>query len=84
MPQVIAQRQLRNDNARIMAAVRAGETFTITSRGEPVAQLLPLRPGRRTVVALADLIAAVNPSVRVDAAQWRADMDATFDQDIDR
>ena len=38
MPKIIAQRDLRNDNAKVMDAVTAGETFIVTRNGEPVAE----------------------------------------------
>ena len=41
MPETIAQRQLRNDNAEIMRRVEAGESFVITRNGKPVADLVP-------------------------------------------
>jgi prevent-host-death family protein len=55
---VIAQRELRNDNAKVLNAVCAGQTFIITRNGEPVAELRPVRPGRRRVVPRADLLIA--------------------------
>lgn len=36
-------RELRNRTADVVAAVRAGETVTLTSRGEPVADIVPHR-----------------------------------------
>lgn len=38
----ISQRELRNDNAAIIRAVEAGESFTVTRRGVPVARLTPV------------------------------------------
>ena len=44
MSRTIPQRELRNDNARVIAAVvAAGETFIVTRNGEPVGSLI--RPG---------------------------------------
>jgi len=37
----IAQRELRNENAKVIEAVTAGETFIVTRHGEPVAELRP-------------------------------------------
>jgi prevent-host-death family protein len=42
----IAQRELRNDVARVLREAEAGATFTITVRGRPVARLGPLRTAR--------------------------------------
>ncbi|MDP9384919.1 MAG: type II toxin-antitoxin system prevent-host-death family antitoxin [Actinomycetota bacterium] len=38
---VIAQRELRNDIGRVLRAAEAGESFTVTVRGRPVARLVP-------------------------------------------
>lgn len=43
---VIPQRELRNDIAAVLRAAEAGETFTITVRGRPVARLGPPVPAR--------------------------------------
>jgi prevent-host-death family protein len=43
MPErTIPQRDLRNDIAAVLRAAEAGESFTITVRGRPVARLVPL------------------------------------------
>ena len=56
MARRIAHRDLRNDSARILREVAAGETFEVTNHGEVVAVLGPptadpfplaLRPARR-------------------------------------
>ena len=39
-------RELRNRTAEVVAAVQAGQPVTLTSRGEPVADIVPHR--RRT------------------------------------
>lgn len=38
----IAQRELRNNISAVLRAAEAGETFTVTVRGRPVARLVPL------------------------------------------
>jgi prevent-host-death family protein len=40
---VIPQRELRNNVSEVLRAAEAGETFTITVRGRPVARLGPPR-----------------------------------------
>jgi prevent-host-death family protein len=45
MVKTISQRELRNDNAEIMRGVEAGEEYTVTRRGVPVARLVPATPG---------------------------------------
>lgn len=42
----VGVRELRNDTARVIDAVRAGERVTLTVRGEPIADIVP--HGRRT------------------------------------
>lgn len=37
----IPQRELRNNIAAILRAAEAGQTFTVTVRGRPVARLVP-------------------------------------------
>ena len=76
----IAQRELRNENAKVMDAVTAGETFVVTRNGEPVAELRPLRAGRRTFVSRAEVAEFAAANVRIDRDQFRADLDAVIDQ----
>jgi prevent-host-death family protein len=54
----IPQRELRNNIASILRAAEAGETFTVTVRGRPVARLIP--PGE-----------AGQPRTEVDRATLR-------------
>lgn len=37
----IPQRELRNNISAVLRAAQAGETFTVTVRGRPVARLVP-------------------------------------------
>jgi prevent-host-death family protein len=39
MAKTIPQRELRNENAKVMDAVAAGETFVVTRNGEPARHL---------------------------------------------
>lgn len=39
----INQRELRNDSAEVMRGVEQGETYVVTRRGVPIAQLAPIR-----------------------------------------
>jgi prevent-host-death family protein len=80
MVRTIAQRELRNDNAKVMDAVVGGETFVVTRNGEPVAELRPLRAGRRTFISRAEVAALAVANVRIDRDQFRADLDAVIDQ----
>lgn len=69
----VAARELRNRTADVLRRVAAGEPVTITSRGRPVAELIPLRTVRRRPIARADLIrrldaAQADPGLRQDLA----------------
>ncbi len=77
---VIQQRDLRNDSGRVLAAVEAGERFTITRNGKPVARLEPI--GKRTFVPIAELISTNAAVPKVDYSQWRADLDALIDPEV--
>lgn len=84
MTRTIAQRDLRNDNAKVIEAVTAGETFIITRNGEPVAELRPIRPHRRTFVSRAEIEEMAATGVRIDHRRVREDLDRAFDQGITR
>jgi prevent-host-death family protein len=52
----IPVRQLNQDTAGVLARVERGETLEITSRGRPIARLVPATAGKLDEVA--DLVAA--------------------------
>jgi prevent-host-death family protein len=80
MARTIPQRELRNENAKLIDAVAAGETFVVTRRGEPVAELRPIQSGRKTFITRDDLARLSNAAVRIDPDQFRRDLDANIDQ----
>lgn len=82
MAKTIAQRELRNDNAKVIDAVTAGETFVVTRNGEPVAELRPIRTGRRAFVSRDDVAALAKAAVRIDHRRFRADLDRSIDQGL--
>ena len=82
MARTIPQRELRNDNARIIEAVAAGESFVVTRNGVPVAELRPVRPARRTFVPRSELIALAGSGPHLDGRRFRADLDRTVDQGL--
>lgn len=49
MARTIAHRELRNNSSAILREVQAGETFTITNHGEPIAVLQPVGAGASVV-----------------------------------
>jgi len=70
----IPQRELRNNIAAVLRAAEAGESFTVTVRGRPVARLVP--PGE-----------PAEPRVDVDRATIRRilsdPIDATLAAELD-
>lgn len=64
----ISQRELRNDSGRIMREVQNGASFTVTSRGRPIAALTPIGPG-----AAADLVLREPATELVFPARVRID-----------
>lgn len=82
MTKTIAQRELRNENAKIIDAVAAGETFVVTRNGEPVAELRPVRSGRRTFVSREEVAGLAAVSVRIDRHQFRSDLDRLIEQGL--
>ncbi len=82
MTKVIAQRELRNDNARVIEAVAAGESFVVTRNGVPVAELRPVRQRRRTFVPSSEVVALAAAGPRIDREAFRADLDRAVDQGL--
>lgn len=78
----IAQRELRNDNARVIDEVVSGQTFLVTRNGVPVAVLQPVLRSRRTFVPKAELQALIAAGPHLDAAAFRSDLDRTVDQSV--
>jgi prevent-host-death family protein len=79
----IAQRELRNQNAQIMAEVEAGQTFVVTRNGEPIAELRPVAKHRRLpFVPRSEIAVLAARGPHLDAAAFRHDIDAAIDQDL--
>ena len=78
----IAQRELRNDNAKVIDAVASGETFVVTRNGVPVAELRPIRRALRTFVPKPDLVALSVAGPHVDLQQFRSDLDRMVEQSL--
>ena len=79
MSRTIPQRDLRNENAKVMDAVMAGETFVVTRNGEPVAELRPIRAARRTFVTRDEVASMAGAAVRIDHRRFREDLDRAID-----
>lgn len=81
MGRSISQRELRNDSGAILRDVQAGETIVVTRNGVPVAELRPVQ--RRRFVPRAAIREDAARAPRIDAARFRADIDAVVDQRVD-
>lgn len=80
--ETIRQAELRNNNAEIMRRVAAGESFTVTVHGQPVADLVPhQRPSshRRRLVPAAEFDAALAALAPLDVEQWKRDLQEADD-----
>jgi prevent-host-death family protein len=70
----IASRELRNSTADVLRRVEAGDEIVITTRGKPVAALVPLAQERRRWLPRAELAgrlkaAQADPGLRADLAR---------------
>ncbi|MDZ5085248.1 MULTISPECIES: type II toxin-antitoxin system Phd/YefM family antitoxin [Mycobacteriaceae] len=82
MVRFISQRELRNQNAKVMDAVAGGETFIVTRNGEPVAEIRPIQPVRKTFIRSQDLSRNAGMGVRTDPEEFRRDLDNAVDQSL--
>ncbi|MCV7099938.1 type II toxin-antitoxin system Phd/YefM family antitoxin [Mycobacterium palustre] len=82
MVKTVAQRELRNGNAKVIEAVTAGKTFVVMRNGEPVAELRPIRAGRRAFISRDEVAALATSAVRIDHRRFRADTDGLIDQGL--
>ncbi|WP_337062110.1 type II toxin-antitoxin system Phd/YefM family antitoxin [Kineococcus sp. G2] len=82
----IQVRDLRNNYAQLIREVEAGETFTVTSHGKPVATLAPVQPpptaGPRTFVPADEVAGALSHLGPGLAEELRRDLDG-FDLEDD-
>jgi antitoxin (DNA-binding transcriptional repressor) of toxin-antitoxin stability system len=81
MTTMITQRELRNESGDIMRRLDQGETFIVTRNGMPVGELSPLR--RLRFVSAATVAALFHHAPPIDAAAFRADLDAVASQDAE-
>lgn len=79
MTERISQRELRNRSGEIMRDLDRGADFIVTRNGVPVGSLIPAQ--RRRFVDSTAVRAAFANAPEIDAAQLRADLDRTVDQD---
>ena len=82
MARVIPQRELRNNNAKLIDAVIAGETFIVTRNGQEVAELAPRRRLRRAFVPRSEIAEMATPTRHLDSRGFRGDLDRILDQTL--
>jgi prevent-host-death family protein len=78
----IAQRELRNDNAKVIDAVAAGESFVVTRNGVPVAELRPVHTVRRSFVPKTELLGITKAGPHIDLEEFQRDLDRAVDQEL--
>jgi antitoxin (DNA-binding transcriptional repressor) of toxin-antitoxin stability system len=78
VPELITQTELSDD---VLRRVESGESFIVTRRGVPVGELAPLR--RHRFVSADAALAVFRNAPSIDAARFRADVDANADQSIE-
>jgi prevent-host-death family protein len=74
----VASRELRNNTAELLRRVNAGERVVITTRGKPVASLVPFEHGQRRWLPRAELARRLattqaDPGLRDDLARLAGD-----------
>jgi len=74
----VAARDLRNNTAEVLRRVEAGDDVIITTRGKPVAALVPIPSQRRRWLPRQELVrrlaaAQADPGLREDLAQLAGD-----------
>lgn len=82
MAKTIPQRELRNDNAKVIEAVAAGESFVVTRNGEPVAELRPIGRARRIFVPRAEVAKLAMQGPHIDGVAFRRDLDRVIDRGL--
>ena len=80
MAREITQRELRNESGDIMRALDRGESFVVTRNGVPVGELAPIR--QRQFVGAEQALAVFAGAPTLDREQFRADVDAVLDQQV--
>jgi prevent-host-death family protein len=70
----VASRELRNSTAELLRRVEEGDEVVITTRGKPVAALVPISQERRRWLPRAELaqrlaVAQADPGLRADLAE---------------
>ncbi len=75
----VTVRELRNSGGRVLDRVLAGERFTVTRDGAPVAELRPLQP---RVLDSGTLLLHWRKLPYVDPLAFRSDLDDLLDPEL--
>ena len=75
----VSMRELRNHGGDVIDRVQRGETFTVTSNGNPVAQLTPLP---RLAPTPEELVASAKKLPPMDFESFRRDIDSVLDPSL--
>jgi len=81
MNRTINQRELRNESAKVLREVQAGQVITVTRNGEPVAELRPIQP--RRFVNREAIAQAAERAGRIDFPRFREEVDAVVDPSVE-
>lgn len=79
MSHIVTVRDLRNHGGEVLARVQGGEILTVTSNGNPVAELRPLPKRYLTTAELIERSRTLPP---VDPRKLREDIDSVIDQTV--
>jgi len=82
MAKTISERDLRDDNEKVIDAVTAGEAFIVMRAGKPIAELHPIRAGGRTFITREEVATLACAKVRIDRHRFRADLDRLIHQGL--
>jgi prevent-host-death family protein len=73
MERAISASDANQHFSEMLRDVQDGETFVVTSRGRPVAKVMPVTDTDRQAAGIDALLAFVAPLPRRNAAGWRRD-----------
>ena len=79
-PVDVSVRQFVADSGSVTRGLRQGQAYTLTLNGEPLARMVPIR--RRQAIPRDEVLAIFATAPVLDAAELRADLDATVGQDL--
>ncbi|MEO7546215.1 MAG: type II toxin-antitoxin system prevent-host-death family antitoxin [Terrimesophilobacter sp.] len=79
---LVPARELRNHTAAVIERARLGEEVTITVNGVAAAKLVPISPGKREYLTVADLMAMAPRPGRPIPEFWDHELDGDTTDDL--